>query len=138
MGNRERPIPDMTDPDTGAFWRAAQDHRLTYQVCAACGKVVFYPRAHCTHCGSRDVRVHDSEGRGTLYSYTVIRQTPDPAFRDDVPYIVVLVDLSEGFRLLTYLRAEPESVEVGQQVNLDWMTRDGVELPVFSPVAASG
>jgi uncharacterized protein len=134
MTSSERPLPDLSEPDTGAFWQAAQDGRLTYQVCSSCGQVVFYPRAHCVHCGGDDLRVLDSAGRGTLYSYTVIRQTPDPAFRGDVPYIVALVDLAEGFRLLTHLRAEPESAVVGGQVKLEWMTRDGVRLPVFEPV----
>lgn len=133
MTTRERPLPDLTDTDVGAFWRAAQDHRLTYQLCGRCGRVVFYPRAHCPHCGSEDLHVHDSAGVGTLYSYTVIRQTPDPAFRDDAPYIVALVDLAEGFRVLTHLRAEPEEAEVGQRVRLEWMTRDDFELPVFAP-----
>jgi uncharacterized OB-fold protein len=132
---RQRPAPDQSEPDTGAFWQAAQEHRLTYQTCGSCGRVVFYPRAHCPHCGSENLGLHESEGRGTLYSYTVIRQTPDPAFRDDVPYIVALVDLDEGFRMLTHLRCAPEEVTVGQQVNLDWLTRDGVELPVFAPGA---
>jgi uncharacterized OB-fold protein len=133
MTSSERPLPDLSEPDTGDFWQAAQDGRLTYQVCSGCGQVVFYPRAHCTHCGSHDLRVLDSAGRGTLYSYTVIRQTPDPAFRGDVPYIVALVDLAEGFRILTHLRAEPEAAVVGGQVRLEWITRDGVQLPVFEP-----
>lgn len=135
MVDVQRPQPDLSDPDTGEFWRAAQDHRLTYQVCGRCSKVVFYPRAHCPHCGSYDLHVRDSQGRGTVYSYTVIRQTPDPAFREDVPYIVAMVDLSEGFRLITHLRADPEKVEVGQPVRLEWTTRDGIELPVFTPGA---
>jgi uncharacterized OB-fold protein len=130
----ERPLPDLDDADTGAFWQAVQEHRLTYQTCVKCGKIVFYPRHHCPHCGSEDLRLHESEGRGVVYSYTVIRQTPDPAFRPDVPYIVALVDLAEGFRLLTHLSSQPESVEVGQQVEVEWMTRDGVVLPVFAPI----
>lgn len=129
----ERPLPDLSDPDTGVFWRAAQDHRLTYQTCDDCGRVVFYPRAHCPHCGNQNLQVRNSQGQGTLYSYTVIRQSPDPLFREIVPFIVALVDLDEGFRLLTYLQADPESVEVGQRVSLEWMTRDGFELPVFAP-----
>jgi uncharacterized OB-fold protein len=133
MTNGERPLPDLSDPDTGAFWRAAQDHRLTYQVCDSCGRIVFYPRAHCPHCGSADLQVRDSQGQGKLYSYTVIRQTPDRAFRDTAPYIVALVDLAEGFRMFTYLQAPSEAAEIGQQVTLEWMSRDGMELPVFVP-----
>lgn len=133
MTTRERPLPDLTNPDTGGFWRAAQEHRLTYQHCDHCRRVVFYPRAHCPHCGSEELDVRDSAGEGTVYSYTVIRQTPDPAFRPDVPYVVALVDLDEGFRLLTHLQTEPESAQVGQRVHLEWMTRDYFELPVFAP-----
>ena len=133
MTSGERPLPDLSEPDTGAFWQAAQDGRLTYQVCSDCEQVVFYPRAHCAHCGSHDLRVLNSAGHGRVYSYTVIRHTYDPAFRGDVPYIVALVDLAEGFRLLTHLRAEPEAAVVGGPVKLEWMTRDGVRLPVFEP-----
>jgi uncharacterized OB-fold protein len=128
-----RMLPDLSEPDTGAFWRAAQEHRLTYQMCIDCGGVVFYPRAHCTHCGSENLEVRDSKGEGTLYSYTVIRRTADPAFRDSAPYVVALVDLAEGFRLLTRLQSAPELAEVGQRVTLEWMSRDGIELPVFAP-----
>lgn len=137
MTNKPRPLPDLSDPDTGSFWQAAQDHRLTYQTCAACGRVVFYPRAHCTHCGGQDLKVHDSRGEGAVYSYSVIRQTPDPAFRGDTPFIVALIDLAEGFRLLTHLRADPESAQVGQRVSLEWTCRDGMELPVFAPTPAA-
>lgn len=131
-----RPLPDLSDKDTAAYWQAVQEHRLTYQVCGNCGRVVFYPRAHCPHCGSQDLSVHDSAGAGTVYSFTVIRQTPDPAFKPDVPYVVALVDVAEGFRMFTRLQAEPESLEIGQRVNLEWLTRDGMELPVFAPANA--
>ena len=131
-------LPDLSDPDTGPFWRAAQEHRLTYQLCSDCGRVVFYPRAHCPHCGSHDLTVHDSNGEGTVYSYAVIRQTPDPAFRGYIPYIVALVDVAEGFRLQTHLHSDPESAEIGQPVRLGWMSRNGMQLPVFRPAVAVG
>ncbi len=127
-----RPVPDLRDPDTAAYWQAAQEHRLTYQTCDDCKRVVFYPRAHCPHCGGRALSVHDSGGEGTVYSFTVIRQTPDPAFRGHVPYVVALVDLAEGFRLLTHLRVDPEEVAIGQPVRLEWQTREGMEMPVFA------
>ena len=61
-----RPLPSVTEADTGPFWRAAQEHRLTYQKCSNCGSIVFYPRAHCTNCGSGELVVHDSAGRGRM------------------------------------------------------------------------
>lgn len=127
----ERPMPDVNEPDTGAFWAAAQEHRLTYPVCRVCGTIVFYPRAHCTHCLSEDLEILDSAGEGTIYSYTVVRRTADPAFSDNAPYVVALVDLAEGFRLLTQIKGDPDGVAVGARVSLTWETVNGFELPVF-------
>jgi hypothetical protein len=127
------PSPEVDEPDTGKFWAAAQDHRLTYQVCLHCNRTVFYPRSHCTGCGGPELEVRDSDGIGTIYSFTIIRQNPDPAFRGRTPYVVALVDLSEGFRMLTNLNVDPATVpSVGTRVKLDWSTRDGIELPSFT------
>jgi uncharacterized OB-fold protein len=129
----ERPVPDLNEPDTGQFWRRANQHELVYNYCRDCQQVIFYPRAHCTGCLSGAVETRVSRGLGVVYSYTVIRRNPDPAFSDEVPYVLAFVDLEEGFRLLTRLVAEPSEVSVGQQVEVCWLSRDGVELPAFAP-----
>ena len=49
-----RPQPSFPEPDTEPFWEATKRRELTYQTCDDCGEVVFYPRAHCTSCGSGD------------------------------------------------------------------------------------
>jgi uncharacterized OB-fold protein len=133
-----RPSPSLSEPDTGPFWVAAQEHRLTYQVCAACGEVIFYPRGHCPHCGAGSPEWRDSAGLGTIYSYTTIRQTPDPAFRAEVPYTVAYVDLTEGFRMLTRLAADPAELTVGAAVTVVWRRIDGVEFPTFGLLPAAG
>jgi len=133
-----RPLPDLNDPDTGPFWTAAREHRLTYPVCRQCGVVQFYPRAHCSNCLSEDQEIRDSAGEGTVYSYTVVHRNPDPAFSGKTPYVVALVDLAEGFRLLTHLKIDPERVEVGQRVSLAWETADEMELPVFEAAELGG
>lgn len=134
VGSGERLMPDLDDPDAGAFWRAVQDHRLTYLTCRQCGGIVFYPRAHCTHCLSEELDERESAGEGSVYSYTVIHRNPDPAFAGMTPYVVGLVDLAEGFRMLTHLRVDPEVVRVGQPVRVEWDTVDGYTLPVFAPL----
>jgi uncharacterized OB-fold protein len=128
----ERPLPDLTEADTGGFWAAAQEHRLTYAMCRACGSVIFYPRSHCTTCLSEDVETGESAGQGRIYSYTVIHRNPDPAFSAMTPYVVALVDLAEGFRLMTHIKDDPGGVQVGQPVSLRWETVGGFELPVFT------
>jgi uncharacterized OB-fold protein len=135
MTGPTRPMPDVDEPDTAMFWKAAQEHRLLYQVCLTCKAVVFYPRAHCPKCGSDEIEYRPSGGLGTIYSFTVIRQTPDPAFRAAVPFVVAYVDMAEGFRIISHVRADPGSVRIGGQVTLAWDSIDGSELPVFLPAA---
>jgi uncharacterized protein len=129
----DRPLPNLDEADTAHFWRAAQDHELTYGFCTDCDSVVFYPRAHCTRCLSMNVENRVSAGHGTVYSYTVVRYNPHPAFSVNIPYIVALVDLDEGFRLLTHIKCDPEQVRVDQRVELQWETVEGFEVPVFAP-----
>ncbi|HKF78612.1 MAG TPA: Zn-ribbon domain-containing OB-fold protein [Candidatus Dormibacteraeota bacterium] len=129
-----RPLPRLSEPDTRAFWEATSSGRLTYQVCRRCGGVVFYPRRHCTHCTSTDLEERTSAGRGTVYTYTVIRQHGQPFFRGRTPYVLAFVDVDEGFRLLSEITgAAPEEVHVGQRVTLTWEDHEEVRVPLFRP-----
>jgi uncharacterized OB-fold protein len=127
----ERPLPDLSEPDTGPFWAATRQHRLTYQVCGSCGETVFHPRRHCTNCLSTDLRWHDSAGGGAVYTYTVIRQHGQPYFRGKLPYVLGFIDLDEGFRLLAEIDAAPEAVLVGQRVTVGWEDHAELSVPVF-------
>ena len=133
-----RPQPRFPEPDTGPFWEATREERLTYQVCRRCGGVVFYPRSHCTHCTSLDLDLRTSAGRGSIYSFTVIRQQGHPFFRGRVPYVVAYVDLDEGFRMLTEVKGDPGLVGIGQRVEVRWEEGDEVRVPIFVPAAAAG
>jgi uncharacterized protein len=129
----QRPQPTLSEPDTAPFWAATKQHRLTYQVCASCGAITFYPRRHCAGCLSTDLQWHDSAGTGTVYTYTVIRQHGMPYFRSRLPYVVGFVDLDEGFRLLAEIDAPPDVVQVGQRVVVGWEDHADVAVPVFRP-----
>jgi uncharacterized protein len=129
----ERPLPDLSEPDTGPFWAATKQHRLTYQACGSCGEIIFHPRRHCTNCLSTDLRWHDSAGGGTVYTYTVIHQHGLPYFRGKLPYVLGFIDLDEGFRLLAEIDAAPETVQVGQRVTVGWEDHAELAVPVFRP-----
>jgi uncharacterized OB-fold protein len=131
-----RPQPRFPEPDSGPFWEATKEGRLTYQVCRRCGGIVFYPRGHCTHCTSLDLDLRTSEGRGAIYTFTVIRQHGHPFFRGRVPYVVAFVDLDEGFRMLAEVVASaPEAVKIGQRVEVRWEEGGDVRIPTFVPSA---
>jgi uncharacterized protein len=127
----ERPLPLFPEPDTAPFWAATAEHRLTYQVCQACGQVVFHPRRHCTCCTSGDLEWRDSAGAGTVYTFTVIRQHGHPFFRARIPYLVGLIDLDEGFRMLAEIAADPETLQVNQRVSVTWEDHADLSVPIF-------
>lgn len=127
-----RPLP-VIDDDSAPFWAAARGRRLRVQRCTQCDRHVFYPRALCPHCHIELVDWVDCSGHGTIYSYTVARRPAGPAFADDVPYVVVLVDLDEGVRMLSNLITDDvESVRIGGRVVVRFEDiADGVTLPLF-------
>jgi uncharacterized OB-fold protein len=129
----ERPLPLFPEPDTAPFWAATAEHRLTYQVCRACGQVVFHPRRHCTCCTSGDLEWRDSAGAGTVYTFTVIRQHGHPFFRARIPYVVGLIDLDEGFRMLAEIAADLQALQVNQRVTVTWEDHADLSVPIFEP-----
>jgi uncharacterized protein len=126
----QRPLPTFADPDTAGFWRATGEHRLTYQE-GADGQVVFYPRRHLGG------QVRDSAGLGVIYTFTVVRQHGHPFFRGHAPYVVALVDMDEGFRLMAEVDTAPDSVHIGQRVQVGWedheVDGEALAIPVFTP-----
>jgi uncharacterized OB-fold protein len=134
----KRPQPRFPEPDTAPFWEATKQHQLTYQTCNACSTVVFYPRSHCTSCGSRDLERKVSAGNGSVYTFSVIMQSRHPAFAELGPYAVAYVDLDEGFRLMTNVVGVSDPVHditCGMRVKLVWQDQgDGdISLPMFEP-----
>jgi uncharacterized OB-fold protein len=137
MAEATRPLPRLTELDTQAFWEATADKELRYQQCGGCGKVVFYPRQHCTGCVDGALAWKISAGLGTVYTYSVVRQSYHPYFRDRVPYAIAWVDLDEGFRVLTNVVGVEDpliDVSIGQRVRVTWEAHEDVCIPLFEPV----
>ena len=114
----EKPLP-VVDADTRPFWEAAAEHRLLIQHCTNCDNFVFYPRVLCPHCHSEGLEWREASGRGTIYSFTVSRRPASPGFKDDVPYVVAIVELEEGPRMMSNVRVDDVGrVRIGQRVRV--------------------
>jgi hypothetical protein len=132
----EGPLP-KPDQDSAEYWAAARRHELVLQQCSACGRFRFYPRAVCPHCLSEKFEWRPSSGRGRIYSFTVIHRPPSPAFRDRVPYVLALVELEEGVRMMSnVVGCDPQAVEIGLRVEVTFedLTPE-ITLPVFKPMS---
>ena len=114
-----------------AFWEGCRAGELRLQRCDACGEFQFYPRIVCSHCGGNRLSWRAVSGRGHIASFTVVRRGISRAY--PTPYVVVLVDLEQGPRMMSSIvGSDPESVAVGQAVTVQFESW-GAEhvLPVF-------
>lgn len=136
MADAKRPLPGLHELDTQPFWQATKDHELRYQQCDDCGTVVFYPRRHCTGCLGSALTWKTSAGQGTVYTFSIVRQSYHPFFRALVPYAVAWIDLDEGPRLLSNVVGVDDpatDIEIGQRVAVTWEDYDELSIPLFEP-----
>jgi uncharacterized OB-fold protein len=126
----QRTLPPLTDL-TQPYWEGCKAGELKLQRCSDCGEHQFYPRNICAHCTSRNLAWITASGVGKIASFTVVRRAISKAY--DAPYIVALVDLEEGVRMMSnVVDADPEQVSVGDPVTVDFENwSDEVRLPVF-------
>jgi uncharacterized OB-fold protein len=113
-----QPLP-VLDGDTRPFWEAARAHKLVIQRCRACRSFVFYPRALCPRCHSPRLAWTPVSGEGTIFTFTIARRPAGPAFETRVPYVVALIDLKEGARMMSNVLAPSvDAVRIGQKVRV--------------------
>ena len=131
-----RLAPSMT-PDTQFFWDGAKERRLLIQRCTACAALRHPPRPMCPQCNALSWDTLESTGRGTVYSFVMPNFPEYPWF--EYPYIVVLVDLEEGTRIVSNLTGiAPDDVTIDMPVEVHYEEFDGgLVLPLFRPVVVA-
>ena len=115
-----KPLPNIT-PEAKPFWDAAAQNKLVMQRCQDCLAWVWTPRPLCNECGSERIDWTPMSGKGTVYSFTVIRQVvgraASKAFEPDIPYVVAWIDLDEGPRMISNVVGCPvDDVKLGMPV----------------------
>jgi len=113
-----KPLPRI-DEESRGYWEALARHQLYFQRCRDCGTKRFYPRALCPACLSSATEWVRATGRGTVYSFTVTYQNQAPGFREELPYVLAIVELDEGVRMMTnVVGCAPDAVRVGMAVEV--------------------
>jgi uncharacterized OB-fold protein len=113
---RDLPLPQPSG-DSAPFYEAAQRGELRFQKCAACGTFRHYPRPACPRCLSRQCTWELASGRGTVYTWTIVRGPTLPAFEHKLPYNVVDVLMDEGVHFVSeVLDCAPEEITAGMRV----------------------
>lgn len=131
----ERPRP-QPDPITRPFWNACARRRLCFQTCTACGARWLPASVVCPRCWSDAIVWREAIGTGTVFSFTVYHRAYHPAFEPLLPYIVAVIELTEGPKLVSnVLDIAPDRLRVGAPVRLDFLDLGDIALPVFRPAA---
>lgn len=128
--------PQVT-PETRHFWEGTRRGELLLQRCERCGSRYFPPRPVCPQCTSREIAPFRASGRGTVYAFTVVqRGQPDGP---QTPYLLAVVELEEGARMLTRIVGCPascDSIRIGAAVRVEFEPLGSLIVPVFSPRGA--
>ncbi|MFC5746865.1 OB-fold domain-containing protein [Actinomadura rugatobispora] len=131
------PFQPAVGPDTAFFWDGVKAGELRIQRCADCGALRHPPGPMCPSCHSvkRDFVV--ASGRGEVHSYVVHHHPPVPGRTP--PYVVAVVDLEEGVRIVGNVNGcPPEDVAIGMPVKLAFERMDDeLVLPQWIPAASA-
>lgn len=129
------PVPNPS-PESLRYWEGTRAGELRYQRCAACGAANFGPGLACSTCQRRDLTWEVSEGRGTVYSWTVVWRPQTPAF--EVPYAPAIIRMAEGYDMMSALVGlEPDAIMPDMAVAVEFHSvSDLITLPFFRPIGA--
>ncbi len=146
------------------FWEATRKGTLLVQWCTSCDRGIFYPRFLCPYCavarpddsaanqsdrsdrsdesggsGGSTLEWRTASGRAIVHAATVEHNpaATGATFSHGEPYVVALVDLDEGVRMMTNIvGCAPDDVRPGMAVTVTWEPlSDGRQLPLFTPAA---
>lgn len=99
------------------FFTRSAEGVLHVQQCSSCGLFRHPPTYYCADCGSEEWEWMPSAGAGSLFSWTVSHRPYDTAWKADAPWVIAIIELDEGPRLVGWLRdVDPAALSLGQRL----------------------
>lgn len=136
------PIPSP-DQDTESFWEGTANGELLVQRCQTCRRWIWQPQPICPKCHLEATTWERVSERASVVSWIVVHPPVVPAMESLTPFVVLLVQLTEGIRMTgnlvdtagRILRADEPSFEhlrMGGEVSLRWREQRGWVLPAWT------
>jgi uncharacterized protein len=118
------------------YWEATRDKKLLLQYCPTTGRYQFFPRPVSQFTARRRLEWREASGHGRLYSFTVAAMGPGN-FKGHTPYVVALVELDEGVRIISnLLGVKGNDIHIGMGLKPYWLPLpEGTHLLLFQPDA---
>jgi len=110
------------------FWEGCAAGELRFQRCGACAAPQLHARTFCVRCGGTKLEWQKALGTGTVYALTSVARAPTDEFRALAPYLIVLVDLDEGLRMMAH---GAPGLSIGARVRAGFFVHGGRSLPRF-------
>jgi uncharacterized protein len=133
----ERPIPQPITPESKPYWDGMKEGKLMLPNCQDCGKAHFYPRVFCPHCHSNNLTWVQGSGKGKLYSFEILYRPFNRAVKVPPPYVLAMVELEEGPRMLSNLvnvEPDPKVIKCDMPVEIVFSKlTDDMTIPLFQP-----
>jgi len=130
----DKPLPTPS-PESQPFWDGARAHRLLVQKCRDCATHWHPPSTICPACGSRAHEWIASSGKGTVFSFVTYHRLYNTGWKDELPYVVAVIELEEGARFLSNIVGiDPADIvcDMAVEAIFEDVTPD-VTLPKFRP-----
>ena len=128
-----KPQPRIT-PWAAPLWEGCAQGKLTLPYCDKCEACFYYPRRWCPQCFNQDLSWQEVSGKGKVYSFSVIHQAPMASYQGDVPYVLAVIELQEGPRMMTnVVNCRVEDVSVEMPVEVTFEERGDMTIPQFQP-----
>jgi uncharacterized OB-fold protein len=127
LEDRELTAPEPNE-ESCQYWEATREQQLLIGFCKDTGKKFFYPRAVSPFTLSSNVEWIKANGRGTIYTYSVMQRVP-------VPFALAYVELDEGPMMLTNIvECESDDIRIGMAVRVVFKPSvNGPPIPMFKP-----
>lgn len=111
------------------FYNFCSEGKLAAVKCKNCNSLYIPPKQICSKCYSSNLEWTFLSGRGKLISFTIIHIAP-PEFQELTPYIMGIIELDEGIKLLGMIKnIEVEKLKIGMDLEIDFEKNESNEWP---------
>jgi uncharacterized protein len=131
--NTGRLLPDISHPDFAPYWAGCARRKLLVPQCRD-GHLVWPPRPACLTCTADIVGWQEIEGKGKLYSWTIVHRTRLQWFAERTPYVVgiIAVDHEQPLRMIGRCQVQHEQLHEGLPLAVDFeFVNEDVTIPFW-------
>jgi uncharacterized protein len=125
-------VESLNHPDMIGYAEGLQAGEIRVQQCGSCGFKQWPPRPICANCLESNLSWTQLPGEGRIFTFTISRSSSLAAYKESVPYVIAIIELAGGIRMLGHVDNEdPESLSIGDEVKVEFAEVSNTNLPYW-------